>query len=208
VPVSEAREKWKDYTAIVQSIVTVIAFGIAAAWAIYVFFHQRQDSPRLQITQRVAHLKLSESYNLILVDSNFNNTGPVVVKLRRGRLRTVKVLPLDDEQKKKVINFATLADSDKKVARWWPDAAQPIPWKWGDNEKVIEPGETEHVHSEIVVPASVRSLLVVTYVSDLAEESKEDLGWSAVDMYQLEAQLPAAKNIKRGTEWPSLKPGS
>jgi hypothetical protein len=197
--VSGAREKWKDYTAIVQSIITVIAFCIAGAWAIYVFFHQRQDSPRLQITQRVTHLKLSEGYNLILVDSNFNNVGPVVVKLRRGRLRTVKVLPLDDDQEKKLTNFATLADSDKKVAQWWPDATQPILWKWDDNEKVIEPGETEHVHSEIIVPASVRSFLVVTYVSDLAEEKKEDLGWSAVDMYQLEAQLPAAKKIIRGS---------
>src|SRR6185437_10475336 len=85
-------------------------------WTFFLFIHNRLDRPRLQITQRISHIPISNDRNLLLVDEILSNPSSVLLDLKNGGVRVVQIAPLPAAAKTKVESNQHLVDSDKNKA--------------------------------------------------------------------------------------------
>lgn len=180
----------KDIAATVQSIFTVGAIIVGGIWTYFGFIQHRLDSPRLQITQRISHVRISDKQNLLVVDETLNNPGQVLLDLRKRGVRVVQIVPVPSGVTERIAARQELMDSDKnKKGDVWPIVGEREEGSDENDKLEIEPGETDQLHYEFVLPADVKTVNVVSYVYNPQEP---DLAWRAENMYDFRSAEPGA----------------
>jgi hypothetical protein len=183
-------ERWKN-------LATIAAILIGGAWALKSFIQQRQGNPRLQIEQRIVHFKVSDKYNLLVVDTVLKNVGPVLLKLPKGEIRVIPILPLPGEEQKLMMRLSQ-SHSEADDPAIWPVLNPALTLDWGKDGMVIEPGESDQLHSLFPVPADKQVVAVATYVFN-PNGRPEDLWWHAFNTYDFGHDIDPRK-INRGTD--------
>lgn len=179
----------KDRINTVQSLITVVALCVGAFWTYRLFIEQRQNHPRLKIEHQISHWKISKDQVLLSVDEVLTNTGPVMVALRGGTIRIIQVVPLPAAVLKKLPALQTLpgqseAESSVYDPKTW-DVLVESPRTWKEDTMVIEPGESDVIPNEFIIPDSVKVIAVYSYISNPAE-TKHHLGWNGLTYYDVE----------------------
>jgi hypothetical protein len=72
------------------------------------------------------------------------------------------------------------------------------PRTWEKDALVIEPGESEVIPNEFIIPASVKVVAVYSYISNPAE-AEHHLGWNGLSYYDLE-KASSAPPVGKGKQ--------
>lgn len=176
--------KWKDLTAIAESLFTIGAIIVGGFWTYHLFIQQRQSDPRLEITQKISHLRLSDRNKMLVVDETLKNTGTVQLRIRKGGIRVVQLLPLPTIVQKKIQDGSSVPDSDKNRKGDIWNALEDRQLTWPDGDLVIEPGESDELHNEFILQSNINAVTVISYVYN---PQSENLAWRVIDMHDFRA---------------------
>ena len=91
-------------------------------------------------------------------------------------------MPLPAEVSERISQNYDLLLQDQTRVEWPLIAARQ--WHWDSVEFEIEPGESDAVHTEFVVDASVT---LVQFYFFIKNAKKQNLGWSLAEMHKLES---------------------
>src|SRR3982751_3167493 len=69
----EKRRAWVEIVNGIQSITTIIALAIGGAWALHVFYQNREAYPKVQISHVISKYKLNDNDILVRVAVTVNN---------------------------------------------------------------------------------------------------------------------------------------
>jgi hypothetical protein len=89
---ASAREAFKDWSSIIQSLLTIVAILLGGAW----FLYQESLKPELKLDQIVTKRRLQEVQGvwLISVEVTATNTGKIRETLQGGTLDIVQLNPV------------------------------------------------------------------------------------------------------------------
>jgi len=168
-------ERWKN-------LATIAVIIIGGWWALKNSLEQRQNNPRLQIEQKITHFKVSDKTNLLVVDTVLKNVGPVLLRLPKGEIRIIPILPLPAKEEEVMSRLKQSHFSEADDPKNWPVLDPTLAFDWDKHDMVIEPGETDQLHNLILVPADKQVVTVVTYILN-PRGRPDDLWWHAYNMY-------------------------
>jgi len=125
-------------------VVAVLSVGI---WAIYRFGIFRESVPRVSITHRISHRRLTANTVHVFVSVVFSNTGRVVWSLdsSHGWTRILLIKPIEHEELSQLHRAFAVEESAPDYM--WPVIDErPLALSDGFD---IEPADTEELHYQI-----------------------------------------------------------
>lgn len=181
-------------TNITQAIVTTIALIVAGFWTYLIFVRTRQRYPRVEITHDVFDIAILEEKRLLRVTIIVRNHGKVLLELVYGRVWIQQVVPFPDAFLSAVQRdqdpVVTGSDSPGEEYGWPIIAERNLVWTQEHRE--VEPGETERIDCDLIVPKSSQTVVIYTYLKNwkkkryglLGQRSRE-IGWNRNDVYEI-----------------------
>ncbi|HYL14364.1 MAG TPA: hypothetical protein VEV41_15080 [Terriglobales bacterium] len=192
-------DRQKDRISALQSLVTILALCIGAFWTYRLFIQQRQSYPRLKVEHKIEHWKISKDQTLLSVDEILTNTGSVMVELRGGIIRVIRVMPLPPAVQKRLAAVQNLSgQSEAELSIYDPkvwDVLVDSTRSWEKDALLLEPGESDLIPNEFIIPASVKVVAVYSYIQNPAG-TKHHLGWNGLTYYDLEKSAQASSESK------------
>lgn len=178
---------WKDFAGTAQSIVTIFALAIGGYWTYRTFFQFRQDRPKLNIIHSVERFRIPGNY-LLIVKERLSNVGLVAIRLNKGEIRIVQVLPLPDPVARMVNTPDSLKETAEDPEIWTVLRVYEHPWN--KKHELIEPGEVDEIQNYFLIPDSIAVVDILSFVGNPAEDSK--LAWRALTTYDLRPECNTA----------------
>lgn len=178
---------WKDPLAAISSAFTIAAIIVGAILSRRLLKKQRPDYPRADVNQTVQHRPLCDGLVILRVTATIINKGEVVIKVDTAFTRLLLLLPCDEALLAELRN-----GTHKRVG-----GGSRI--NWGLLEKVtsihnepriVEPGETDEIHFDFLVPQSVDSVIAFTNIRN----GSTDLVWERSTIYD----ITDSKTLKGG----------
>lgn len=199
-------DRQKDRMGTLQAVVTICAIFIGGTWTYLAFIQQRQSHPRLKIEYQVNHWKLSNAQTLLSVTEILTNTGPVLLKLREGEIRVIQVMPLPSRvagELPALLTKPTHAKAEGSIfdPKLW-NVLVDAPRSWNEGDKIIEPGESDVVPNEFILPANLQVIAVYSFIKNPEDKN---VGWNGVTYYSFE-NSPNDKEPDVATARPSHRP--
>ena len=193
----------KDRIGSFQSLITILAIVVGGFWTYRAFIEQRQSHPRLKIEHKIEHWPVSNDQVLLSVNEILTNTGPVMVDLRGGTIRVIQVLPLPQSVARGLPSVQSEPTRSKAEASIYdPNVWQLLvdsPRNWKPNSVLIEPGESDMVPNEFIIPASIQVVAVYSYISN---PENANLGWNELTYWDLkkapETSVLPAQHKRKG----------
>jgi len=148
-----AREGLRDWLSIVQSAMTIAALLCAGLW----FAFQGPYRPRLEVHNLIAHRRIPNEKQLIVVNVTVKNVGIVRAQIPCVAVLIDQVLPIEE--------------------------AGPIvspPSKCPHLEFSLEPGEADRVNFEYVLTGNIRTVKVTSIIP-----RNDRLEYRTIDLYDL-----------------------
>ncbi len=161
----------KDIAGIIQSVLICLSIITAGIW----FFLQRDPLPKANITHEITHRQITPELTWLHVSVSITNVGKRLLQLESGFTRLQKILPLDP----------AIADTIKAGKSPVSPVDCVVPWRTSHSFDLnltvaIEPGETDILNYEFIIPAYIRTVKIYSYF-----ERRKDLGWSRTTIYDL-----------------------
>lgn len=176
-------EFFRDIASIAQSITTMLAIVVSGFWGYWVFVKNRQQYPRANLSQSITHRKIDGRNILLHVVVIVQNVGEILLCLRTAETRIQKVLPLPKPVAK------TLRKGENPVLKGETEInAWPLlgchETGFQENLFEIEPGETQELHHDFVIPSGVKTILVYSYLKNIKKRNRE-IGWNTTTYYDI-----------------------
>jgi len=181
-------EVLKEVGEIFKSFVTGFALVIGGFWTYVLFIRHREKYPRARIEHIITHRALSDSQILVRLEMRISNVGKVLLPLDRGFVRLQQVLPCPQD----VLSWLSGShnaeeDHDKREADW-PMIANRSLWNMASE---FEPGESESLHFDFIIDATVETILVYSHVDNAAKrKGGREIGWNTKSIYDLPPGCP------------------
>jgi len=161
----------KDSLSIVQSLLICLSIISAGVW----FYLQRDPLPKANITHEITHRRITPEFTWLHVSISITNVGKRLLHLDSGFTRIQNNLPSDP----------AVADLIKTGKSPFSPETFRIPWPLIDSYNLnltidIEPGETDILNHDFIIPSEVRTVKVYSYFERL-----QDLGWSKTTIYDI-----------------------
>lgn len=177
----EAQARFFD---ILLKIATISTFALGGLWTYQAFLRQRITEARLNVTQAIQAFRLPDQRWFLKIHATLSNVGQTEVFLRLWRLHAELILPLSD---------SVLPDLEHEVF-----TDQGAHWEWfkegeftGESFFVrLEPGETDKVVGNIVLPEWAQVIQVFSHFSvreDGTPIPGRPSGWLCRDLVNLES---------------------
>jgi hypothetical protein len=158
---------WKDLTATVQSIATVLALCVAGWW----FLRQGTAAPHANLTHVIQSVKIHDQWRLVRLSVRVANVGVVPISLDSAKVYLARVLPLEDSIKKMIDGGdSPISAASGEIA--WPSIGDPYKF---DPQAEILPGESETYNFDFLVPTNLCEVMLHSRFSSTA---RKDLDWS------------------------------
>ena len=176
--------KLKDIAAIIQSSVTAVAIAAGGLFAYYKLQWFRDLEPHLTITHEVSHRPIGDSYVHIAITATLYNSSRVKLGLREGFFLVQQVSPSSDEDVEAWYGEVFVRREQSEIL--WPTLDEK-PLSWGENELIVEPGESHREAYECIVSRETESVLIYTYYynPEYAEHLPSPEGWEASTVYDI-----------------------
>ena len=172
----------KLVTATWQAAMTIglVIGGIVGAYKFDLF---REGKPHLTIELAVSSRPINDGRAHVGAIARLQNTSRVGVKVESVDWELSVISPYSDNHLERLIQAFRYNTSDQKVTDESEDASAWVEFPWqilvSGNllgiEMMIEPGETEQITYDFVVPSAVEVVSVSMYIENMEEE---DMGWS------------------------------
>jgi hypothetical protein len=170
---------FETWTNALANVAQVVAIAVGGWWAYSRFIRQREEFPRADLEQVVAHRELDRHNTFLRVTVKVDNVSAVLLKTETVRTDVYQVLPVKDETKA-ALAAGELVPDGSRDARW-----PCIAFYEGAGPGQIEPGEGDEFGFDFVIPADVQSLFVYSYIKNVTQEGRE-LGWGVTSLYDLD----------------------
>ena len=85
---------WKDFSAIIQALLTSIGILIGGIWTYLLFVRQRLHFPKVNIGLSVTDVLLPDGNRLIHAEVKIDNVGSVILCSNYAELRIRQVVPV------------------------------------------------------------------------------------------------------------------
>lgn len=172
--------EFKNYADLLQSVATTGAIIVGGIWTYFLFIKHRLNYPQIELKIACDQYALDHGKNLIHATVTIKNTGKVILHSRFAEIRLRQVLPLPADVNERIVQNHDLLLQDQTQVEWPLIAARQ--WHWDSGEFEIEPGESDALHTEFAVDASV---IVVQFYCFIKNAKKQNLGWSLIEMRKL-----------------------
>jgi hypothetical protein len=127
------------------------------------------------------------------------NLGEVALKIKGIQIRAHRILPPPLEIAAKVREGDDPVDSGQSEVNWTL-AAEARECDWSNEPHVVEPGETEEIPLDLVIPSTVDAVEVYTYIQNVTQS--RTIGWQTNTIYALNSK--AFKIAQRVSEVPAV----
>lgn len=165
-------ESIKKIVDIALPVVTMVAIIIGGVWTYATFIREQTTYPEIQET--VSHLAITDHVNLLRVGIKLTNTGKTSLLLNDGNIRIQQVKPFlecsGEQCISKEINDALRTVKQKNAHFSWPQIFKQIVTTSID----IQPGETDYIDFEFVIPSDVEVIRVYSSLRHKDEGKKDD----------------------------------
>jgi len=174
---------WKEFFDIIQAAITSIGIVIGGIWTYLLFVRQRLAFPKVDINLCIDAKLLPEGSRLIHAELKIVNIGNVIFKSNYAELRLRQVVPVPDNLIDTIKNgFDPVPDGRTEIE--WPMIAGRE-WKWSEGGFEIEPGESDSLHADYVIPKNIKILEFYFYISN-AQKKRHGLGWTHTELYEFD----------------------
>lgn len=173
----------RDVLEILQKLTAIFALIIGGIWTYTQFIQHREFYPRANISHQISDLALPDSQTLLRVRVSIENSGNTLLEITKGEVRIQRVLPLS-----RIItdNLHSRADPIR-------GGPQRLPWpairlrhlKWAPREFHIEPGETQQIDFDFVIPSDIRAINAYSWIQSAKNDASTSLGWSSSTLYRI-----------------------
>ena len=191
-------EKARNLLVAARDSAAIIALLIGAVWTIRQQQIFRQTHAVVTIEHRISHIRLNPEKVLLIVDIDLRNAGKVLVHVENYWGEALQILPL-------------LPAEDKRAAALDAKYRRNVPWpgiekkKEVNDERQLEPGETEPLHYEFVIDSSMKVIGVHSFFANSDDKDntpEHPSGWQRFTTYDLETSsvLPASKPTNSGLD--------
>lgn len=177
----------KDKIASAQAIVSICAIFVGGWWTYDNFIKERKNLPHANIEHKVSYIRLSPRTNLLRVAVVTSNTGSSRMEIKTTDVRIQQVLPIFCVGGDSRCAHREIAESLSDVSRKndlfsWPmisrrKETRPIPIN-------VEPGETERLDFEFVVPRGVKAVRIYSYIRNEKLSPNIESGWHMASYYE------------------------
>lgn len=181
----------KDAGALLQSIFTIVALCIGGAWAWFLLCQKRQIQPRANVAHEITAVQLGNDEMMIHATIQVSNIGDVLVCLTSGYVRVQQIVPVAIDVPREFANEDVVRKEPDDVhsptweqIAWWPCWEVKLSWPPGDCR--IEPGEIEGLHCEFVLPSTVKTIRLSSYLENVRVRDRR-VGWRATSIHELSA---------------------
>jgi hypothetical protein len=180
-------QAWGD---LAETVATLLALIIGAFWTYRLFVQKRQKYPRANVSHAVTSWKIEGKRRLVRVNIKIDNVGDVLLRPCKGHAWLQVVRPWPYGVRSAAKGDGTLRPTGSTEASWpkVPDAEV----EWTDSDIDIEPGETDFIHLDFVVPPKLRTVMVYTYLENPIKRSrlkwwgKREIGWKTSSIHELQ----------------------
>jgi len=170
-----------------KTIAIISAIIIGGIWTYQLFIKERKDYPHADIEQRISHIKLSSSMNLLRVEIALNNKGNCLLETNKSTVRIQQILPIIDLSLISQLNTAVVETVRKDDRFVWPllyERISEIPLE-------IEPGENEVVDFEFVILSEIEVVRVYSYIGNekKKDQNGNEIGWPISNYYDFKKDI-------------------
>lgn len=191
---------WKDFSAIIQALFTSIGILIGGIWTYLLFVRQRLHFPKVNTVLSVTDVLLLGGNRLVHAEVKIDNVGSVILCSNYAELRIRQVVPVSKE-----IN-AIIEDDKDPVQENMTEVVWPMlfnrEWKWGSKCFEIEPGESDCLHADYVIPGYIKVVEFYGFIAN-AKKKRHGLGWTITQLHEFhmnEDQNGRKEDTKPGQE--------
>lgn len=188
---------WKNLAEIVQAFTTSLALLVAGIWTYLLFIRQRLGFPKLDMDLAIDDVTLPEGQRFVHAQLRLTNVGGVVVALDRAELRLRQVVPIIDKLKPVIVAGYDPVPDGKTEIEWPMIAGREWAWKAGEFE--IEPGESDFIHTDFVIPIEIQIAQCYCFVNN-ASKKRQGIGWTLTRICDFrlkeDREMPSSKNKK------------
>ena len=150
----------RDWAGGIQASVTVVAILVGGylAWRNLRIFRARE--PHVTISHDISHRPISAQYIHIAVTATLRNSSRVNVAFRDGSFILQQVAPSSDTEIEDLY-AEVFAEEGQTYLQW--RTLEDVRRAWGEDELVVEPGESQTDTYEFVVTRHIKSVAITTY---------------------------------------------
>lgn len=161
---------------IVQKISTIVALGVGAIWALWLFSQERKPYFKMNIIQKPSVIAFSDTDVLLRVDVTLENKGSRLVKAFSGAIHVQQILP-------DVAGVVPPAVSNPYI---YPRLSWPVlritPLKRVDNVS-IEPSEAHTESFDFVLTKDIHVVNVHVHINNPSRN--DGSGWDSQTIVDL-----------------------
>ena len=136
------------------------------------FWRKREHVPHLTMILRIQRTKASPSLHVITATLDAKNTGSALCEINRITWDVRVIAPYDDER------VEQLKNDFERAVREEPETRTEFPWDpLEDRETVhaldVEPGESDQVTEDFIVPPEATTITVAAYVHNAGKDGAD-----------------------------------
>jgi hypothetical protein len=183
IPVPTTMDEWKTAAELLEALATTLGLLIAAVWTYLVFVRKRQRYPRAKLRIQATLKPVREGLDLLHVVVFVDNMGDVLLQLIGANARVDEVLPLRGEI---AIQLATQPSALRRPGETeirWPALDRCDP-KWEKDPYEVEPGESENIHFDFLIPSTAHTVEVYAHFQNVSKRGR-DIGWDITALYDV-----------------------
>ncbi len=183
--------KLKDVVAVVQSFATVTALIVGGVWGAYLFQKERQHFENAQLSYKVTHHPLEDDKFFLHVTVEIKNLGKTLLSISSAQTWVEQIDPVPVC----TMDGLTLQQRIDQANQSHEMTSDTLPWcliknrtvEWKEGEFQIEPGESDEVYFDLIIPASVKVVkLYAKVVHAGVNRSAGGLVWQREFVYKLQ----------------------
>jgi hypothetical protein len=186
------KKNYAEVAQTIQALATVAALLIGGIWTYRLFVLQRLAYPHLKIEHSVSDIPLPDNRILLVVDITHSNPGNVQIALPSGQIKIYALQALPEATTDQ-LQAGQASSSEDDNSKW--ELVDRHEWRWNTAAPlIIEPGESNQLHSEFVLDGDVGPLEIYSYFKNPAIQGKE-IGWSLTSIYHPGHSSEGARKI-------------
>jgi len=189
-----------ELSAIIQALFTSIGILIGGIWTYLLFVRQRLHFPKVNIGLSTTDVMLPDGNRLVHAEIKIDNVGSMILCSNYAELRIRQVVPVPNE-----IN-TIIEDGEDPVQEGMTEVLWPMlynrEWKWEDKCFEIEPGESDFLHADYIIPGNIKVVEFYSFIAN-AKKKRHGLGWPLTQLHEfhLEEEKNGRKeNTKTGQQ--------
>ena len=193
----ESVDRTKRTTEIVQSVLTSVAILVGGLYALYQAWIHRDVWQLATLDQKIESRRISPDYVWLAISVNVKNEGKVLLNLPKAKVIIYRVTPPGPSVLDAIRNQKVSFTGQGRIIDW------PIICQYERTINfMLEPSETDVLNVDALLPASIRTVKVFTFLGD-SDDPKN--GWERATIHDITKES-ANDAAKPATDVDSIQP--